>query len=341
MAWSLPFTTRRSIVKDSFQRLYVTIPIEEIGDDFSEKVLRLSKANLLNISVTAMRDVNANNIDSVLVKIQELYDLEQQIDAAHTIHLEKGGLERQLFLSLQVPHSASFLISKLAPLELRFDLVVLHMDEQREKCVADVEKIRSILQESGKNTALGIGSIADAVQLDWLLCRVADTLKFVHLGSLQVPDFRLHCLELAHSRGLNTLMEIDAAALADAVPSWDLLDDLAAHHLVPADTCLVKCMLQLGLVVGLPFSVANDEDHLHAHFARLCHPFVHRKEFASAVRVVALKIGPHETDRLVQASHECALSAEPAWEAYATERNPPRTLTYNRSGNPSEGAGGS
>ena len=89
------------------------------------------------------------------------------------------------------------------------------------------------------------------------------------------------------------------------------------------DTFLVKALLQLGLVVTLPLAL-EESGYLHEHHARLVHPFVWRKTYVSAFRVVSLRITEEDMDVLRDRSEGMEARGDQAWEPFVQGRAPLR-----------------
>ena len=267
--------------------------------DFASTVVELSKVNMLHVFVVISEQVNASNINNILEKMQVLYDLESEIDTYQSHHnqdctsagVDEGILSpRRLFITLQFSHNSLFLVNALLKLDFHFDLWILNVEGNKQLAAANVEKIHELIKASSKSTALGIGDFKDSLELDWLLCKIPrGALQFVHLGDLQLPDLRTHCIELSHTMGLNTLFNISSKHLEDEIMKSAQLQELAAKYQIFPDTFLVKCLLQLGCITAIPLSFLH-QDYVEEHYSRLCHPFVHRKAFVSANKVISLLI---------------------------------------------------
>ena len=329
MSWSLAYNGKRSPIKDSYQRVALITNINDVGADFAAHVVTLSKVNLLHIGITISEEMDESNIGDVLEKIQVLYDLEHEIDTYN--QLPNVEQQRRLFLSLQMPHNAKFLMKSIVALDFHFDLWILNVDGEKEQALRNVMDAHGLIQQASKQTSLGIGNVENALELDWLLCKLPEgTLKFVHLGDLMLPDLRTHCIELVHSVGLNAMCNISAAELEKEMLTSPLLLELSDKYDVDPDTFIIKCMLQLGSIVGVPYAALTPE-YIEERYARLGHPFVHRRAFASANKVVSLLVAPEDMGVLITLSeqHE-ARSTDSDWQEYATGKAAARALSYSK-----------
>jgi len=292
----------------------------------------LADSGILNLSVIVSEESARNGISTVIDVIQQLKVLASTINATAQLGSTKLAADHQWFLSLQVPHSAHSLIEKILEIkDFYWDLIVLHANGEKEAATESVNKLHNMVQASGLPTLLGLGTIQDATQLDWILCKLPqNALGFIHLGTVKLPSLRVHCTEIAHQRGLNTMFDIDATDLEQSIMNSEVLYDLAAKYEIELDTFLVKCLLQLGYVVGIPYSLAIDQEgYIEEHFSRLCHPFVYRKEFVSSIRIISLKISSQDVDVLINASEEFEMLDDHIWQPHATSRADQRILTHS------------
>jgi hypothetical protein len=347
MAWSLPFTGKRSIITDSYQRIALTVSSDRLGDDATRtKLVELAEAYLLHVLVTipeghwrgtkatkVLNDLQslsalAESIERVFTPSEVAADVPVISDATSAGSIE--GRRKRLFLSIVVPHEAVEFAKVLATLSVTFDLWIIQVSGDKPAALNHVTAMSDILTTTMLSTSLGIGGCRDPIELDWYLTKIPHgAIKFVHLGDVALPDLKLHSIELAHTLGYNALLRIPAEALKATICADPQLCALAAKYDVPADTFLLKCLLQLGASVALPFETLS-ADYIRDHYSRLCHPFVHRKAFVSSNRVVTLQIQAEDMAVLTATSEEFEARSDAYWAPHAQGRSAERELTYTK-----------
>jgi hypothetical protein len=124
------------------------------------------------------------------------------------------------------------------------------------------------------------------------------------------------------------MFTVTSAIIENEIAANAQLQEMAALYNVPADTFLLKCLLQLGCVVGIPLLESQSVPYKAEHYSRLCHPFVHRKAFASSNKVIALQVQAEHMSVLTTASEAWEAQADAFWTPHAQERSANRTLTY-------------
>jgi hypothetical protein len=378
MAWSLPYTGKRSVIKDSYQRVALTTPFSEINSSsFVNDVLGITKGNILHIHIVNIPQFKKNNMETVIEKFATLSNLKRLVQSNNSIvgGINNSSTANVLYLSIQVSHKDTHLLQFLISCELRIDLIIVNVDGDKNDTLNVVINLRKSLDSFLENspgvpvTSLGIGNIIDATELDWLQSKIPQSyIHMVHLGDVLLPNMRTHCIEVAHAAGHNTFVTFPQEAIAQCTsPSQatenycfsSSLAELAKPYNVAPDAFVLKCFLQLGCVVGVPYipgasassegaygassavvsatssdnkqpvSVSATAAAINDRYSRLAHPFVHRKPFVSAFRVFSLQIRSADLAVLVAASEAHEALADDVWKPFATSRAEPRVLRYS------------
>lgn len=334
MAWSLTFTGRRSIVKDSYQRLALWVDIDEVNNGpFQSSMLDLSKENFLHVNVDVPFEVNSNNVGKVMEKVKVLYDLGQGIQNRLVVHSENPDSSKmeplqRLFASICFKHDNSFLVQSLLNSKFFVDAWIIMVGHDKDASLRNIINIDDEVKSSGKTTSLGIGGCSEPMTLDWFLTKISpDIIQIVHLGDVQLPNVPMHSIELAHTQGYNTMCHISPQAFDNELHTMPQLLELAAKYEVTPDQLILKYLLQLGCIVSVPYKHIGSE-YLKVHFSRLCHPFVHRRPFVSANKVLSFLIHADDMAVLTEASETCEAKADEFWTPHATSRAVDRELTY-------------
>lgn len=310
------------------------VDIDEVNNGpFQNAMVELSKENFLHINVDIPNEVNSNNVGRVMDKVRVLFDLGQGIQNRLVLPTDSADnalqQPRRLFVSLFIPHHASFLIKSLLDSKFYADFWIIVVSGEKNAALNNLLAIDTDMKSSGKPISLGIGGCSEPMELDWFLTKIpAGVLEIVHLGHLQLPNVRTHCIELAHTLGYNSMFQLSPQALDKDVPKSQHLQELAAKYGIQPDQYLLKYLLQLGCVVSVPYKHIG-ADSVIQQYSRMCHPFVHRRPFVSANKVISLLIQPGDMAVLSTASEVHEAQADSLWTPHTKNRTADRELTYN------------
>lgn len=345
MAWSLPFTGRRSIVRDSYQRLALEVSVDRIGDSaLHNSIQSLSKANMLHLSVYTTREhVRGNKASFVLSNIQALCPLIAQIeklwepsvivDDTDKISVALEHQPKRMFTTIHIPHDAVDFVKAMSTLPFCFDLVVVHVQGDKPSARQNLINTFEIFDAMKCVTSLGLGGCIDNNELDWYLSKIPPhMLKLVHIGEVHLPNLKLHSIELAHTLGYNTMVSVTQQALLSDFVNESVLVQLSEKYSVPPNTVLLKAILQLGCIACIPFdNQAVNCAFIQNHLSRLCHPFVHRKSFVSSNKIITFQISSEDMAILTEMSEEYeAGETDVHWQQHSRGRAPDRELTYHK-----------
>ena len=382
MSWSHSFTGKLSVLKDSAYRLPIIINIDDIGsnnDDFISNLKALFKLNFLHIilNVPLYFDITYN-FNDFINSMQLLYSLQHDVEAT-------DGVSIMLTLKISIITMLEVFIDLISAHYLHFDIILLQIDDKgdqkhlqqqeydqsqlnlqgqqhhhhqidknnKNEIIDNIIMISNLLKDIFNNQSLsftlGICNIRSLVDLDWYLIKMPiDIIQFIHLGSFQLPNIRTRWIELIYTQGINVWydMMIDNDTDIISSSSSDIINQLSQKYQVSSMTFLVKCLLQLGIIVSIPM-IINQKQQQHHHlqqqqqikhnlqyiteqYSRLVHPFNYRKLFVSAVKIISLRIDYTDIKVITDISDEieCSIIDE-EWKPYIVSNAiEPRQLKY-------------
>lgn len=380
MSWSHSLTGKLSVLKDSAYRVPIIINIDDIGsnnDDFISNLKALFKLNFLHIilNVPLYYDITYNFNDFIKI-MQLLYSLQHDVEAT-------DGVSIMLTLKISIITMLEVFIDLISAHYLHFDIILLQIDDKgdqkhqqqqehdqsqlnlleqqnqyhhqidknnKNEIIDNIIMISNLLKDIFNNQSLsftlGIGNIRSLDDLDWYLIKMPiDIIQFIHLGSFQLPNIRTRWIELIYTQGINVWydMMIDDD---NAIISSDIINQLSQKYQVSSMTFLVKCLLQLGIIVSIPMIINQKQQHNHhlqqqqqlkhnlqyitERYSRLVHPFNYRKTFVSAVKIISLRIDYTDIKVITDISDEieCSIIDE-EWKPYIVSNAiEPRQLKY-------------
>ena len=383
MSWSHSFTGKLSVLKDSAYRLPIIINIDDIGsnnDDFISNLKALFKLNFLHIilNVPLYFDITYN-FNDFINSMQLLYSLQHDVEATDGVSIMltlKISIITMLevFIDLISAHYLHFDIILLQiddkgdqkhQQQQEYDQSQLNIQGQqyhhhhqidknnKNEIIDNIIMISNLLKDIFNNQSLsftlGICNIRSLVDLDWYLIKMPiDIIQFIHLGSFQLPNIRTRWIELIYTQGINVwydMMIDDDNVIISSSSSSDIINQLSQKYQVSSMTFLVKCLLQLGIIVSIPMIINQKQQHHHLQqqqqikhnlqyiteqYSRLVHPFNYRKLFVSAVKIISLRIDYTDIKVITDISDEieCSIIDE-EWKPYIVSNAiEPRQLKY-------------
>lgn len=293
--------------------------MEESEEQVVQRLLSYANHNLLHLNIQMDgHDINALN--------KALHAMQA---ARKAIHASKGPAN-PLFLSVTCP--LALCSSWLAILPCRVDLIMIQVPAEY-NAVASALSTQELLDKIdahdmvGSSGACGFPS-TDGLDAFMLAHRAAKKLSFVGIHITSLPNIQNMAVELAHSFQLNCLLTFNNDLL-EASRQQALLCRLADKYKLSAHSVLLKCILQLGGIPALPLRHLLEQDaQLLEELERLGHPFVHRKEFVSAFRIISLQIDEEDVDALVEASDELEMLRDEQRRHMATTMPNPLPFSY-------------
>jgi len=386
MSWSHSFTGKLSVLKDSAYRLPIIINIDDIGsnnDDFISNLKALFKLNFLHIilNVPLYFDITYN-FNDFINSMQLLYSLQHDVEAT-------DGVSIMLTLKISIITMLEVFIDLISAHYLHFDIILLQIDDKgdqkhqqqqeydqsqlnlqgqqnhhhqidkdnKNEIIDNIIMISNLLKDIFNNQSLsftlGICNIRSLDDLDWYLIKMPiDIIQFIHLGSFQLPNIRTRWIELIYTQGINVwydmMIDDDNVIISS---SSDIINQLSQKYQVSSMTFLVKCLLQLGIIVSIPMIINQKQQQQHNYqdhhlqqqqqlkhnlqyiteqYSRLVHPFNYRKSHVSAVKIISLRIDYTDIKVITDISDEieCSIIDE-GWKPYIVSNAiEPRQLKY-------------
>lgn len=180
---------------------------------------------------------------------------------------------------------------------------------------------QSCRQIGAKPLTMGIDGIYECGILQLLFEQpIGKHLQLVLPGSLQLPNIKFRLIDYIHSHGANTMH----MPTADVLSNWAKTEDQAPvlYPLIQkypqcknqAAPIIVKYLLQLGIIVGVPAE-------LGIHFveeliAPLIHPFVNRREYAAPSITKRFVLDRQDVENMVAESEQVELKVDEALRAF-------------------------
>lgn len=157
-----------------------------------------------------------------------------------------------------------YLVGALTP-----TVLVIRRLDSREGTIQALDNAADYLSNlDDSRPLLGMSGLASS-ELQYFFNARRGIIKFVCLGCVQYPDIKVHCTELAHSHGCNTILTIPPSDTNDFVG----LQKYSQKYDKSNAEVLVKAILQLGTLVS--FSRYENSSFMRNNALRLGHPFTH------------------------------------------------------------------
>lgn len=190
---------------------------------------------------------------------------------------------------------------------------------------------QSCRQTGAKPLTMGIDGIYECGILQLLFEQpVGKYLQLVLPGSLQLPNIQFRLIDYIHSHGANTMH----MPTADVLSNWAKTEDQAPvlYPLIKkypqcknqAAPIIVKYLLQLGIIVGVPASLGRH--FIEELIAPTIHPFVNRKEYVAPSITKRFVLDYQDVENMVVESEQVELKIDDALRAFLL-KNPYRILS--------------
>jgi hypothetical protein len=236
----------------------------------------------------------------------------QKIHGCILIETRKLNMVSKVFITLCIEHVISLDDANLISSYKWISLLLLNKPSalNRQAYAEYLASTSAAIAENSVNAAsiaLGISNVEDVDEIEWILQHQRPLrMRVVHLGAVRLPNLRTRAADLVHSWGLDSMLGLCATSdELRALREDAVLRGLGAAYDLCEEVLLAKSLLQLGNIVGVPFPLPLsllEASKVLTPLSRLVHPFVHRKEFVSACRVVSLAVKEEDVGRLVELS---------------------------------------
>ena len=341
MSWSTYYSSFPSkVAKNSQQRIALQVDPKSFNESTTtlsvlNQCVELAKAGFLHLYFRCDELTTTENIISALKKVEGMLDLE-----TNNITLEKNNgvkLSKHFFTTFEITRSmsSSEVLDVLGQSNLRNTELLLLFRYSGDKW-SFIKEVEALAKHNGEKYKinLGITGLTDQFELDWVLSKIpSGCIQAVHASDVRFPNLRLRLIELIHSYGYNTIIDVDKGILDEYLQSEkNVLREYARSYEVYEETFLAKCILQLGMVMTVPMLEADSKvslvEWIESRFSRLIHPFVHRKLFVSQVKVVSLQISNEDIEAISAGSEAIERTVDRKWSTF-TQAPEHRQLIYN------------
>jgi hypothetical protein len=118
--------------------------------------------------------------------------------------------------------------------------------------------------------------------------------------------------------------ELNAMSLSN-----DHLNILSSKYKISKETFLVKVLQHIGCIICLPSIVLYTNEYLIKHFSRLVHPFVSRKTFVSANKIISLQISGDDIEEVISFSELEESKNDEFYLQHSKQRSALRILSFD------------
>lgn len=319
MSWSQSFSLDRSPVEAAYHRVAITLTVDEVlsvsEDNWKTKFLEYKRLFLMH--------VNLIRVDSLKHAIQALGILSRVSNEI------SEGKSFPMFLTVTCPMDRC---EKLLESQLRMDLLMIDLPSGYVSGKRD-EGTQLLLNRLALHESvryLGACGFESVNNLDvFMQCHQGTPkLQFMGLTIVDLPNIQNMAIELIHSFRMNCLAYI-SDNIVHNVGAIDIYSSLASKYSISPMSFLMKCMLQIGAVISLPLEkLRTTQPDIVVEMGRLGHPFVHRKEFVSAFKIVSLQIEDDDMDAVLAASDDVEIARDKENISLAITVPEPLSLSY-------------
>lgn len=328
MSWSEYFNSKQSpLVKDSYHRIALTTTITEFNNETTLSTLaRYVTVNFLHLAVVLHDKVTSADIKSMLANMNTLKTLVSHTGIKASEHLIFTIRLNYIPLSREM-------VEGLASHDIAC-MVIINYQTGRVQFVENFSNFTKSMESIESRIYFGIGKIEDQNELDWILSRIPrNSIEVVNVGTVSIPNvdgcinLSLRKTDIIHKYGYNTMISIGSVEFQDITESEYLRKMSLKYEGTTSATMLVKALLQLGNIVCIDVGTL-DESFCRTNFERLIHPFVYRRSFVSAVRIISLEIAIEDVEDLSTTSEQGESKEDQLWKPFAIESIAVRKLTH-------------
>jgi len=192
-------------------------------------------------------------------------------------------MNQRIFLTLSCnvinPTIMNFILQSGTDYKKPFDLFCLSYQDNRERTVTGIHMLYKEYASNGR-IKIGLGMDVPKDELLWILNHISGEIRVYLVGYLsKIPNLHLRSMEIAHNKGINTMIILREQDLFQPKERLDFYSPLAQAYAKESNDStvvfFVKCLMQIGFTIGLGADIA--EDVLAKELFALKHPFVVRK----------------------------------------------------------------
>jgi hypothetical protein len=341
MSWSMSYTSKMGLVKDSYHRIPLIIDLS------ASSGVAVAKLESLERIVT-------DGMKHVFFRVGEEYSASGSTQILHNLEaylerLQDANLVYNLYVTVycangEFIHDDTFLQrvcrrtdSPKTEIDVGCVVVSLLCEEVPDKEAEnyhDVIKrfgiISGRIREFSSDIKIGISDCFNRKTLQHLFEAHPAQIAVAIPCEVDFPNFRCRNIEYIHSQGCNIFVLLSAELLPNLsrehVPSLEgILDkyDMAKGHI---DTLLIKMLIQYGLLPCVDADLGLD--YLRDHYAFMCDPFTYRTAQQAPTVVKRFVVQKAHVDELVVLSEEIECKEDEYFTRNYLHSLQPRTLTH-------------
>lgn len=349
MAWSLSFTSKMGLVKDSFHRIPLLIDIDtssavEVSD--LDKVERLVSSNMKHMFFRLLGDSSESGckqaVENLRLYLERSRDANLTFNTYVTVYLTNYEFvkndELMDYLCVK-PESANgndnsvhvgcIVVSLLSP-----GIVDDKESENYNGVISQFQSVKDAVRKRSEDVKLGIADVYHRKTLQHLFEANRGEIAVAIPGDSELPNLRCRNIEYIHSQGCNIFLHFDGDFLQNLdrehVPTLeDILDEytMAKGNI---DTLFVKMLVQYGAMVCVGISPLS-LDYVKEHFAFMCDPFTYRTAQQAPTVIKRFQVAKNHVDDLILQSEELECKEDEHWMRNYLHAVAPRKLSDENS----------
>ena len=348
MAWSLSFTSKMGLVKDSFHRIPLLIDIDTTSVDVCDldKVERLVSANMKHMFFRLLGDGSESGckqaLQSLRLYLERLHDANLTFNTYVTVFMTNYNFikndELMDYLCMKpesttaaaARNDGSVHVGCIVVSLLSSSIVEDKESENYHGVISQFESVKELVRKRSHDVKLGVADVYNRKTLQHLFEANRGEIAVAIPGDSELPNLRCRNIEYIHSQGCNIFLTFDGEYLQNLdrehVPTLeDILDEytMAKGNI---DTLFVKMLVQYGPMVCVGISSLSLE-YVKDHFAFMCDPFTYRTAQQAPTVIKRFQVAKSHVEDLILQSEELECKEDENWMRNYLHAVPPRKLT--------------
>jgi hypothetical protein len=349
MSWSLSFTGKMGIVRDSYHRIALTIgcnpsELREVPEEDLVSMVTLVNEGFKHLQFRVTEPYRDTSCSTTVRNC-----IMQYIDRLHANrHSQKVLNEHALTWNLAVmimvpiryttcPLFLDFVTRPLGDTGVSFNLLVISdisPDEDvqtlnHHKVIEAFGNVVSAVRAKSSALLLGVADIFNRKTLQHLFEAHGAEISLVLPGNIDLPNLHARNVEFIHGRGCNTFYYLAPDVITgldrEQVPTLEpLLEkyDMCKNNL---GTLLIKMLIQYGPIPCIDFDVGVD--YLLELVSFMTHPFIYRTAQQAPTVVKRFQVNKSDIEDMLVESEEIECKADEEWMRTVLHTVAPRVLT--------------
>lgn len=322
MSWAMSFSADKSdVITDTYHRLGVEVLIQKILEPIVfETLMCVIDAGISHVMIVVDEDSSNSKLP-----LQEIKDSCSQLSHRFAI----SGIT--FTLSFKSINSQTPIIIQI----FRPHICFLPYNTDRHRTLEEFSELLNALpSDTLQSVAFGISGVPERdlqYCIELLLSQLPKPIEFLDHLDVPLPNLKLRANELGHSRNLISMIHLPSVDInfvkpsKESVISFECILGFSNEYKKHPVAILVKALLQFGYCVILPITLPKD--FLTTELAQLTHPFIHRRQFFSAVEIKRFVISLDHMQEIAFVSEDKESEVDEYWKEYATFSAPPMILT--------------